>query len=70
MSVQSKKDEVGGELKVKRRETKEAEQLENEFKVDCNTCAFYTWVNGTNAWQPFPVHFPVSDMGWFHHDLE
>jgi hypothetical protein len=31
MSVQSRKDKVGGELEVKRRETKEAEQLENEF---------------------------------------
>jgi len=28
MSVQSRKDEVGGGLKVKRREMKEAEQIE------------------------------------------
>jgi hypothetical protein len=32
MSVQSRKDEVGGELKVKRREMKKVEQLENEFQ--------------------------------------
>lgn len=40
MSVQSMKDEVGGELKVKRREMKEAERVEKELKVNCDTYGF------------------------------